>query len=79
MDLQWPHRNLLPKEDYLPVSDPLVKAYQLEVNIEAKEASMDVFIDDIITITIDKTCWAERAKKHSLIGNTHHIYTSGSI
>ena len=32
-DLQSPHRHLLPREDYLPVSDLLVKAYQLAVNI----------------------------------------------
>ena len=40
-------------EDYLPDSDPLVKADHPAVNIESKEASMDGFIDNIITITID--------------------------
>ena len=57
MNLQSPHRHLLPRQDYLPPSDPLVKADQLAVNIEAKEALMDGLIDEIITITIDDPCW----------------------
>ena len=56
-NIQSPHQHLLPREDYLPASDPLVKVYQLAVNIEAKEASMDGFVDNIITITIDNPCW----------------------
>ena len=35
-NLQSPHQHLLPREDYLPSSYPLVKADQLTVNIEAK-------------------------------------------
>ena len=62
-----PHRHLLPREDYLPDPDPLVKADQLAVNIEAKEASMDGFIHNKITITIDDPCWAERAKNAALL------------
>ena len=50
--LQLTHRHLIPREDYLPASDPPVNADQMTVNIEAKEAPMDGFIDDIITITI---------------------------
>ena len=56
MNLQSPHRHLLPRQDYLPPSDPLVKADQLAVNIEAKEALTDGLIDEIITITIDEPC-----------------------
>ena len=62
-----PHRNLLPREDYLPDSDPLVKVDQLAVHIEAKEASMDGFIHDTITINIDDPYWVERAKNAALL------------
>ena len=71
-DLKSPHRHLLPREDYMPDSDPLVKVYQLTVNIKAKEVSMDVFIDKIITITIDDPCWVEREER-SFIDHPHHI------
>ena len=67
MNLQSPHRHLLPREDYLSDSDPLVKVDQLSVNIEAKEASMNGLIDDIITITIDDPCWVEYAKNADLL------------
>ena len=40
-DLQSPHRHLLTRKDYLPVSDPLAKADELAVNIEARETSID--------------------------------------
>ena len=43
-NLQSPYRQLLPREDYIPASGPPVKADQVVVNIEAKEASMDGFI-----------------------------------
>ena len=66
-NLQSPHQNLLPTEDYLPAYDLLVKAYQLVVNIEAKEASIDGFIDEIITITIDDPHWVERNKNTVLL------------
>ena len=65
--LQSPHRHLLHREDCLPASEPLVKTYQIAVNIEAKEASMDILIDDIITITIDNPCWVDRAKNSALL------------
>ena len=67
-------RHLLTKEAYLPSSDPLVKANQLEVNIKAKETSMDFFIDDIITITIDDPCWVERAKLQPYWSYTSYFY-----
>ena len=62
-----PHRNLLPREVYRPVSDPLVKAYQLAVNIEATKASIDGLIDDIITTTIAEPFWVKRAKNTALL------------
>ena len=62
-----PHRNLLPREEYLPVSDPLVKAYQLAVNIEATKASIYGLIDDIITTTIAEPFWVKRAKNTALL------------
>ena len=40
----------------------LAKAYPLEINIKAKETYTDRFIDDIITITVAKKNWTERAK-----------------
>ena len=52
--LQSPRRQLLSREDNLPASDLLVKVDQMAVNIKAKEASMDGFINNIITITIDE-------------------------
>ena len=37
------------------------------VEIEAKEASMDGFIDEIITITIYDPSWTEHAKNTALL------------
>ena len=62
-----PHIHLLPREDYLPPSETLLRAYQLELDIEAKEDSMYGFIDDIITITIDDPILVERSKNASLL------------
>ena len=64
---QSSHRHLLPREDYIPASDPLVNVDQLSVNIEEKGASIDIFIDDIITITIDNPFWIECAKNSALL------------
>ena len=61
-ELQSFHRHLIEEYEYHPVKDPLVQADQLAVDIEAKEASMDGFINDIITITIDDPIWVKRAK-----------------
>ena len=66
-NLQSPHRHLIPREYYLPASDLLVKADQLAVDIKAKEASMDGFIYEIITITIDDPHWVERNKNTVLL------------
>ena len=51
-NIQSPHQHLLPRGDYMPASYPLVKSDQLIVDIETKEASIDGFVDNIITITI---------------------------
>ena len=61
-NIQSPHRHLLPREDYLPESETLVKADQLAMNIKSIEAPMDGYIDEIITITIDNPFWVECAK-----------------
>ena len=66
-DLHLPHIHLLPREEYLPASDPLVKSDKLAVNIKEKEDSMDEFIDDIININIDNPCWVERAEDAALL------------
>ena len=73
IQLQSPHRSLLQEEEYQPGKNTLVQAYQLEVDTKAKEDSMDGFIDDIITITIDDPNLVKRTKKLSLIGHPHHI------
>ena len=65
-NLQWLHQQLIPREDYLPASDPLVKAYHIAVDIKAKEVSMDSFIYEIITITIDDPRWVESANNAAL-------------
>ena len=39
----------------------------MAVDIEAKEASMDVFIHDIIAITIDDPSWVESSKSSELL------------
>ena len=65
-NLQSLHQQLIPREDYLPASDPLVKAYHIAVDIKAKEVSMDGFIYEIITITIDDPRWVESANNAAL-------------
>ena len=66
-NLQSHHRHLISREEHIPSSHPLVKVKQLAVNIEAKEASMDGFIGDIISITIDNTFWVENTKNAVLL------------
>ena len=67
IQLQSPHRQLIKEEEYQPLQDPLVQVYQLEVDTKAKEDSMDGFIDDIITITIDYSNLVERTKNSALL------------
>ena len=45
----------------------MAKADPLAVEIIATEASMDGFIDDIITITVDDNHWIDRAKRAALL------------
>ena len=52
-DLNSPHRSLLPPEEKQQSARHMEKADPLAVDITATEASMDVFIDDINTITVD--------------------------
>ena len=65
-ELQSPQRQLLEEEEYHPGQDPLLQEDQLEVDIEAKENSMDGLIDEIITINIDKPNLVECAKNAAL-------------
>ena len=46
---------------------PLVQADTLAVDIKAKEDSTHVFIDDIITITVDNLSWVKRTKNVALL------------
>ena len=49
------------------VQEPLTQSDKLKMDIELTEASMDGFIDDIITITIDDPNWVELTKKSALL------------
>ena len=66
-DLNSPHRSLLPTEEKQQSASHLEKADPLAVDITATEASMDGFIDDIITITVDDNHFIDRAKRASLL------------
>ena len=65
-NLESPHRHLLPREDHGSASDHIVNSEQMAVNIEAKEASMDGFINYIVTITIYCPLWVYRANNIAL-------------
>ena len=52
-DLNSPHRYLLPQEDMQQSASHIETADPLAVDITATESSMDGFINDIITITVD--------------------------
>ena len=52
-NINSPHRKLLPKEDKQQLANHLAKLDPLSVDITATEASMDGFIEDIITITVN--------------------------
>ena len=66
-DLKSPHRSLLPPEDKHQSASHLAKSDPLAVDIRATEASMDGFIDDIITITVDDDHWIDRAESAALL------------
>ena len=52
LEIQYPNSHLLPKEEYLPESIPLVPVDTLAVEIEAQEFLMDGLINAINTLTI---------------------------
>ena len=66
-DLNSPHRSLLPPEEKQQSASHLSKADPLEVDIIATEASMDGFINDIITITADDDRWIDLAKSAAVL------------
>ena len=65
-DLNLPHRSLIQTEETQQSESHLSKADPLAVDITATKASMDGFIDDIITITVDADHWIDRAKSAAL-------------
>ena len=66
-DLNSPHRSLIPTEEKQQSAIHLAKSDPLAVDITATEASMDGFIDDIITITFDDNHWIDCAKSAALL------------
>ena len=66
-DLNSTHRSLLPLEEKQQSASHMAKSDPLSVDITATEASMDGFIDDIITITVDDDHWIDRAKSAALL------------
>ena len=56
-DLNLPHRSLLPTEEKQQPASHLEKSDHLAVDITATEASMDGFIDKIITIPVNDNHW----------------------
>ena len=61
-DLNSPHRYLIPQEDKHQSASHLATSYPLAMETTATETSMDGFIDDIITITVDDKHWIDRKK-----------------
>ena len=72
-DLNSPHRSLLSPEENHQSTRHLAKADPLAVEIIATEASMDGFIDDIITITVNDDHWIDLAKSAALLV-THTLF-----
>ena len=66
-DLKSPHIYLLPQEDKQHPTSNFETADPLSLDITATEASMDGFIDDIITITVDYKHWIDRTKSEALL------------
>ena len=66
-DINLPHRPLLPQEEKQKSESHLETADPLAVDITATEASMDGFIDDIITIMVDDKHWIDCAKSAVLL------------
>ena len=66
-DLNSPHISLLLPEEKQKSASHLSKAYPSAVQIMATEVSMDGFIDDIITITVNDDHWIDCAKSAALL------------
>ena len=66
-DLKLPHRSSLSPEEKQQPASYLEKAHPLAVKIISTEASMDGFIDIIITITVNADHWIDRAKSAALL------------
>ena len=66
-DLNLPHISLIPSEEKQQSASHLAKADPLAVDITATEASMDGFIDYIITITVNDEHWIDSAKSAALL------------
>ena len=58
---------MIPTEEKKQSASHLEKADPLAVDITATKASMDGFIDDIITIPVDDDHWIDRAKSAALL------------
>ena len=65
-DLNSPHQSLLPQEDKQQSTSSLEITYPLAVYITSMEASMDGFIDNIITITVYDKYWIDCTKSAAL-------------
>ena len=66
-NLNLPHQPLLPHDKNQQSAIHLATADPLAMEIISTEASMDGFIDDIITITVDDKHWIDRAKCAALL------------
>ena len=66
-DLNSPHQLLLPQEEKKKSTIHLATTDPLSVDITATEASMDGFINNIITITVDEKHWIDRTDSAALL------------
>ena len=66
-DLKSPYQSLLLQEEKQQSASHLETSDPLAVDITATEASMDGFIDEIITITVDDKHWIDRSKIAALL------------
>ena len=66
-DLNSSHQYLLPQEDKHQSASHLATSDPLAVDITSTEASMDGFIDNITTITVDNKQWIDRAKSAAIL------------
>ena len=67
MDIQSPNIHLLHKEEYLLYLMPISRTEKMSVKIKDKEASMDIFVNYIVKMTIYDTQWMEQSKNISLM------------